>query len=56
LARRTPRFVHDPQGKAMAQILTDIAGAVPGHRFVPGQPLAGWTERSPPAYRSDVRQ
>ncbi|BCH33342.1 terpene utilization protein AtuA [Mesorhizobium sp. L-8-10] len=36
---------HDPQGKAMAQILMDMPVSVPAAWLVPGGPLAGWKEQ-----------
>ncbi len=35
---------HDPQGKAMAQILMDFAVDVPAKWLEPGGPLEGWSE------------
>ncbi|HHZ09631.1 MAG TPA: DUF1446 domain-containing protein [Rhizobiales bacterium] len=35
---------HDPQGKALAQILMDFPIAVPAAWLASGGPLAGWTE------------
>jgi hypothetical protein len=40
---------HDPQGKALAQILMDIPVAVPAAWLAPGNLLAGWTESAAPA-------
>lgn len=36
---------HDPQGKAMAQILMDMPVDVPADWLQPGGPLAGWKEQ-----------
>lgn len=36
---------HDPQGKAMAQILMDMPVDVPADWLQPGGPLAGWNEQ-----------
>jgi hypothetical protein len=35
---------HDPQGKALAQVLLDIPIDVPASWLAPGGPLSGWTE------------
>ena len=35
---------HDPQGKALAQILMDLPIAVPARWLESGGPIAGWTE------------
>jgi len=35
---------HDPQGKALAQILMDFPVAVPAAWLAAGGPLAGWSE------------
>ena len=41
---------HDPQGKALAQVLLDMPVAVPAAWLGAGGPLAGWT-REPPCER-----
>ena len=38
---------HDPQGKALAQILMDLPVEIPAHWLQAGGPLAGWGEGSP---------
>lgn len=38
---------HDPQGKAMAQILMDFPVEVPAYWLAPGGPLAQWRETLP---------
>jgi hypothetical protein len=40
---------HDPQGKALAQILMDVPIAVPAAWLQPGNLLEGWTETAAPA-------
>jgi hypothetical protein len=38
---------HDPQGKAMAEILMDLPVEIPASWLQAGGPLAGWGEGSP---------